>query len=154
MVEAKLDNFRHFNWNIVDLPTIKEIIYDFWVSNARSVLHGKHISLDFPTIIQIFKLLTKGIALPALEAYNEEWSEYFERGKNEHYKHDSRYILPKMCNSRMQMQLRTLAKVATFRQGNHYILRTLLSTISAIERGTVNWAEWFNVRLHKEMITV
>jgi hypothetical protein len=51
MVEAKLDNFCQLNWNIVDLPTIKEIIFDFWVSNAKSVLHGKQISLDFPAII-------------------------------------------------------------------------------------------------------
>ncbi|CAM6046718.1 unnamed protein product [Sphagnum compactum] len=43
----------------------------------------------------------------------------------------------------MQMRLTTLAKVATFRQGNRYILRTLLSAVSAIERGKVNWAEWF-----------
>lgn len=52
------------------------------------------------------------------------------------------------------MRLTTLAKVATFRQGNCYILRTPLSIISAIERGTINWAKWFTVRLHKEMIVV
>jgi hypothetical protein len=103
MVEAKLDDFRQLNRNIVDLPTIKEIIFDFLVSNARSVLHGKQISLDFYAIIQIFKLPTKGITIPAWEAYAKKWSEYFERGENKYYKHDSWYILAKVCTSRMQM---------------------------------------------------
>jgi hypothetical protein len=29
MVEAKLDDFRWFDWNIVDILAIKEIIYSF-----------------------------------------------------------------------------------------------------------------------------
>lgn len=52
------------------------------------------------------------------------------------------------------MQLTALAKVATFWQGNRYILGTLLSTMNAIEKGTINWVEQFKVRLHKEMITI
>jgi hypothetical protein len=55
--------------------------------------------------------------------------------------------------SRMQMQLTTLVEVVTFRQGNHYVSGTLLSIVNATERGTIDWAEWFKVRLHKEMIT-
>jgi hypothetical protein len=39
------------------------------------------------------------------------------------------------------MQLTALAKVATFWQGNRYILGTLLSTMNAIEKGTINWVE-------------
>jgi hypothetical protein len=46
---------------------------------------------------------------------------------------------------RMQMQLITLAEVATFQQGNRYILIALLSTINAIERSMVNWAKWLKV---------
>jgi len=53
-----------------------------------------------------------------------------------------------------QMQLTTLANVVTFRQGNHYVSRTLLFAINATKREIVNWAEWFKVRLHKEMIIV
>jgi hypothetical protein len=67
---------------------------------------------------------------------------------------DSRYILVKVYAFGMQIWLTTLIEVATFRQGNHYISRTLLSTISAIKRGTINWAKWFKIRLHKEMIVV
>jgi hypothetical protein len=48
------------------------------------------------------------------EAYNEKWSEYFEGGKEKHYKQDSWYIFAKVSASRMQMQLTTLAKVVTF----------------------------------------
>jgi len=47
MIEAKLDNFRSFDWNIIDLLTIKEIICDFQVQNVAGILWGKHISLDF-----------------------------------------------------------------------------------------------------------
>jgi hypothetical protein len=79
---------------------------------------------------------------------------YFEGGKEEHYKHDSRYILVKVCIFGMKMQLITLTEVATFRQGNCYVSRTLLFIISAIERRTINWVEWFKVQLHKEMIAV
>jgi hypothetical protein len=70
-LKQSLTIFYLLNWNIVDLPTIKEIICDFWVSNAGSVLHGKQNSLDFLTISHIFKLPTKGIAIPAWEGYNE-----------------------------------------------------------------------------------
>ncbi len=52
------------------------------------------------------------------------------------------------------MQLTSLAEVATFQQGNCYILRTLLFAVNAIERGIVNWAKWFKVQLHKEMIVI
>jgi hypothetical protein len=52
------------------------------------------------------------------------------------------------------MRLTTLVDVATFRQGNRYVLRTLLFVVSVTERGMINWAEWFKVRLHKEMIAV
>ncbi len=31
---------------------------------------------------------------------------------------------------------------------------TLLFVVSAIEKGIVNWVEWFKMRLHKEMIVV
>jgi hypothetical protein len=47
-----------------------------------------------------------------------------------------------------------VAKVATFWQGNCYIFRTLLFVVSIIEKGLVNWVEWFKMRLHKEMIVV
>lgn len=39
-------------------------------------------------------------------------------------------------------------------QGNRYVSGTLLFIISAIERGMINWDEWFKVRSHKEMIVV
>jgi hypothetical protein len=52
------------------------------------------------------------------------------------------------------MQLTRLAKVVTFKQGIHYIFGTILFIISAIERGAFNWAKWFKVRLHKEMVAV
>ncbi len=52
------------------------------------------------------------------------------------------------------MQLTTLVEVATFWQGNHSISGTLLSIVSATERSMVNWAEWFKVGLHKEVIVV
>jgi len=38
------------------------------------------------------------------------------------------------------MQLIASAEVATFRQGNHYVLGTLLFAISATEKGMINWA--------------
>jgi hypothetical protein len=53
-----------------------------------------------------------------------------------------------------QMRLTTLTNVVTFRKGNHYVSGTLLSTINAIKRWTVNWVKWFKVQLHKEMIIV
>jgi hypothetical protein len=43
------------------------------------------------------------------------------------------------------MRLTTLVEVATFWQGNRYVLQTLLFIANAIERSTVNWAEWFKV---------
>jgi hypothetical protein len=52
------------------------------------------------------------------------------------------------------MRLMALVEVATFQQGNHYISGILLFAISAIEKGVVNYIEWFKVRLHKEMIVV
>jgi len=70
--------------------------------------------------------------------YNEESSEYFEGGKKKHYKQDLGYILVKVRTYGMQMQLTTLAKVTTFWQGNCYVSRTLLSIISATERGSIN----------------
>jgi hypothetical protein len=41
MVETKLDDFYRLDWNIIDLLTIKEIIYGFRVQNARIILRGK-----------------------------------------------------------------------------------------------------------------
>jgi hypothetical protein len=41
MVIAKLNDFCQFNWNIINLLVVKEIICNFWVSNVGSVLHGK-----------------------------------------------------------------------------------------------------------------
>ncbi len=61
-----------------------------------NILHGKHISFNSLAISQNFKLLAKGIVVLALETYNEEWSEYFEGEKDEHYKQDSGYILAKV----------------------------------------------------------
>ncbi len=52
------------------------------------------------------------------------------------------------------MQLIALVEVVTFWQGNCYVSRTLLSTVNATKRGTINWAEWFKVRWHKVMIAV
>ncbi len=52
----------------------------------------------------------------------------------------------------MQIQLTALTEVTTFQQGNRYISGTLLSITSAIKRSIVNWAKWFKVRLHKEMM--
>ncbi len=86
MIEAKLDNFRWLDWNTIDLPTVKEIICNFWVQSATNILWGKQISLDSLDISQIFKLLTQGIIVLGHETYNEKWSEYFEGGKKEHYK--------------------------------------------------------------------
>jgi hypothetical protein len=54
----------------------------------------------------------------------------------------------------MQMWFTTLVKIATFRRGNNYVSKTLLSTINATKRGTITWAKWFKVWLHKEMIIV
>ncbi len=65
MIEAKLDNFRSFDWNIIDLLTIKEIICDFQVQNVAGILWGKHISLEFLEISRIFKLPAEGIAILA-----------------------------------------------------------------------------------------
>jgi hypothetical protein len=45
-------------------------------------------------------------------------------------------------------------EVITFQQGNYYILGTLLSAVNATGRGIVNWAKWFKVQLHKEMIAI
>jgi hypothetical protein len=118
MVEAKLDNFCQLNYNIVDLLAINKIIFGIQVQNVGNILQGKHIYLDFPTINQIFKLPAKGIVVLAQEAYNEEWSEYFEGGKEEHYKYDSWNILAKVRAYGMWMRLITLAEVATFWQGN------------------------------------
>lgn len=56
MIETKLDDFCRFDWNTIDLPTIKQIICCFQVSNLRNIMHGKQISLDSPTIKQISKL--------------------------------------------------------------------------------------------------
>ncbi len=50
MVKAKLDDVRRFQWNIVNLLIVKEIIYNFCVHNATIVLWGKHICLDSHTI--------------------------------------------------------------------------------------------------------
>jgi hypothetical protein len=55
---------------------------------VASVLWDKQICLASLDISQNFKLLTKGIAMPMREVYNEEWSKYFEVGKKDHYKHD------------------------------------------------------------------
>jgi hypothetical protein len=70
--------------------------------------------------------------------YNEKSSEYFEGGKKKHYKQDLGYIFVKVRTYGMQMRLTTLAKVITFWQGNCYVSRTLLSIISATERGSIN----------------
>jgi hypothetical protein len=86
------------------------------------------------------------------KAYNEKWSKYFEGGKDKHYKQDSSYTLAKVCVFGMQIQLTALTEVTTFQQGNRYISGTLLSITSAIKRSIVNWAKWFKVRLHKEMM--
>ncbi len=103
-----------------------------------NILRGKQISLDSHEINWIFKLPIEGIIVPAQEVYNEGWLEYFEGGKEKHYKLDSRYILAKVCTFGMRMRLTTLVEVATFQQGNRYILGTLLSTINATRRSTVN----------------
>lgn len=86
MIGAKFDNFCRLNWNTIDLPTIKEIIYGFWVHNAASVLWGKQIFLNSFDINHIFKLPIEGIVVPMQEVYNEEWLKYFEGGKEKHYK--------------------------------------------------------------------
>lgn len=80
--------------------------------------------------------------------------EYFEGGKDEHYKQDLSYNLVKVRPFGMQMQLTSLAEVVTFQQGNCYISRTLLSAVNATEKGIVNWAKWLKVQLHKEMIAI
>jgi hypothetical protein len=49
-------------------------------------MHGKQISLSFPTISQISKLQAEGIIVFAQKTYNEKWSKYFERRKDKHYK--------------------------------------------------------------------
>jgi len=115
MVVAKFNNFCQFDWNIVDLSIVKEIICSFWVSNVGSVLHGKQISLNFASICNIFKLLVKGIDVLARKTYNEQWAEYFEGTKDEHYKQDLGYIFAKVHISRMHMRLTALVKFATFR---------------------------------------
>jgi hypothetical protein len=35
-----------------------------------------------------------------------------------------------------------------------YIFGTMLFIVSATEKGMVNWAKWFKVKLHKDMIVV
>jgi hypothetical protein len=52
------------------------------------------------------------------------------------------------------MRIITLGKVAMFQQGNRYTSTSLLSIVSTIERCIVNWDEWFEIRLHAEMIIV
>lgn len=103
MIEAKLDDYCWFNWNTSNLPIVKEIIYSFQVSNGRNILHGKQISLDSFTIDEIFKLPMKGIMVPTQKVYDEEWSKYFEGGKDKHYMQDSRYILVKVYAFGMQI---------------------------------------------------
>jgi hypothetical protein len=41
MIGVKLDEFCRLNWNTIDLPTIKEIICNFRLSNERKSLHDK-----------------------------------------------------------------------------------------------------------------
>jgi hypothetical protein len=94
----------------------------------------------------------KAIVVPTRETYNEKWAKYLKGRKDEHYKQDSCYIIGKVNTSRMYMQITALVEVTRFRQSNRYIFGIMLFTISVIERGTVNWVEWFKVRLHKEMI--
>ncbi len=81
MIEVKFDDFCQFNYNIIDLFVVKEIMCGFHVHNVTNVLRGKQIFLDFPNISSIFKLSIEGIAVHAQEMYNEKWSEYFEGGK-------------------------------------------------------------------------
>jgi len=81
MIEEKLDDFCRFDWNTVDLLTIKIIIYNFWVHNVANVLQGKQICSDFLDICQVFKLLAKRIAILVREMYNEKWLEYFQARK-------------------------------------------------------------------------
>jgi hypothetical protein len=96
MIEVKFDDFHQFNYNIVDLLAVKEIICGFRVHNVANVLWGKQISLDSLDISHIFKLPTEGIVVLAQKTYNEKWSKYFEGGKEKHYKQDSRYIFAKV----------------------------------------------------------
>jgi hypothetical protein len=58
----------------------------FRVQSATNIQWGKKLSLDSFDISRIFKLPTQGIVVHVQEAYNEKWSEYFEGGKEEHYK--------------------------------------------------------------------
>jgi hypothetical protein len=41
------------------------MIYNFQIHNVGNILRGKHISLNFFAISQIFKLQAKGIVVPA-----------------------------------------------------------------------------------------
>ncbi len=50
MIKAKLNDFRQFNWSIVDLLVVKEIICNFQVHSAVSILRGKQKNLDSPKI--------------------------------------------------------------------------------------------------------
>ncbi len=68
-----------------------------------SVPHGKQIYLNFVAIDKIFKLPGKSIVIHIRETYNEEWAEYFEGRKDEHYKQDSSYILAKVYAFPMKM---------------------------------------------------
>jgi hypothetical protein len=47
-------------------------------------------------------LLVEGIVVSTRKFYIERWGEYFEGGKEEHYRRNSNDILTKVRTSRMQ----------------------------------------------------
>jgi hypothetical protein len=96
----------------------------------------------------------EGIIVLARESYNKEWAKYFDGEKNEHYKQDSCYMFCKGLHLKNVDVIDNISRVATFWRSNRYIFRTLLFVVSVIEKGVVNWAKWFKMKIHKEMIVV
>jgi len=80
---------------------IKGIICSFWVSIEGNILHNKEIMLDCCAIGKIFKLLVECIVVSTRKFYIEGWGEYFEGGKEEHYRQNLSYTLMKVRTSRM-----------------------------------------------------
>jgi hypothetical protein len=94
--------------------------------------------LDYDVIGRIFKLLTKGTTIFTRDIYHEEVGEYFEGGKEEHYKQDLGYIINKTTNMCMQIHFIIVVEVSTFKQGKRFARETLLLTINAVMKGQVN----------------
>lgn len=50
--------------------------------------------------------------------------------------------------------LEALIEICTFWQGNKFAPRTLVGIIQIVEKGAVNWVDWFSTRLQNEVGTI